>query len=59
MSRNAEGHQTLTRLASAARDADRSSAAQPRHREQHRHLEPSHGSQHRVNREARATCPGW
>jgi len=38
MSRNAEGHQTLTRLASAARDADRSSAAQPRHREQHRQV---------------------
>lgn len=38
MSHNAEAHKTLTRLPSATRDADRSRAGQPRHREQHRQV---------------------
>ena len=38
MSHHAEAHKTLTRLASAPRDADRSRAGQPRHREQHRQV---------------------
>jgi hypothetical protein len=35
---NAEGRATLTRPASAVHDADASSTAQPRHREQHRQV---------------------
>ncbi len=38
MSHNAEAHKTLTRLAPATRDADRSRVGQPRHREQHRQV---------------------
>jgi hypothetical protein len=38
MNHNAEGQATLTRSASAVHDADASSTAQPRHREQHRQV---------------------
>ena len=38
MNHNTEGQATLTRPASAVHDADASSTAQPRHREQHRQV---------------------
>jgi len=38
MNHNAEGQATLTRPASPVHDADASSTAQPRHREQHRQV---------------------
>jgi VIT1/CCC1 family predicted Fe2+/Mn2+ transporter len=38
VTRHAEEHTTLTRLASAVNDADGSGTAQPRHREQHRQV---------------------
>jgi hypothetical protein len=38
MNHNAEGQATLTRPAPGVHDADASSTAQPRHREQHRQV---------------------
>ena len=48
MNHNAEGQATLTRPAPAVHDADASSTAQPRHREQHRQVNWLRDSAHTV-----------